>query len=174
MLCTIKMLQPSWVIYIYTCAHAGESTKQVIAHCLPVWGQEHGSVFPEGENTQCGYHQGFSSLMDPLVLKMRRLRLEDSPQDRELLRLTPQLTRGQPRKWPLARQMQDSESPTWGQIKILMDMVTMVTSSLGMTGNPTATLLAPLVIITIQVGVVQGDAYWTFMPNLPMVHAMTW
>jgi hypothetical protein len=24
------------------------------------------------------------------------------------------------------------------------------------------------------VGVVQGDAYWTFMPNLPMVHPITW
>jgi hypothetical protein len=31
-----------------------------------------------------------------------------------------------------------------------------------------------LVIITIQVGVVQGDAYQTFMPNSPMVHPITW
>jgi hypothetical protein len=46
----------------------------------------------------------------------------------------------------------------------------MVTGNLGMAGNPTATLLAMLVIITIQV----GDAYWTFMPNLPMVHPITW
>jgi hypothetical protein len=53
-------------------------------------------------------------------------------------------------------------------------MVTMVTSSLRMAGNHTATLLVALVIITIQVGVVQGDAYWTFMPNLPMVHPITW
>jgi hypothetical protein len=45
---------------------------------------------------------------------------------------------------------------------------------LGMTGNPTATLLVALVIITIQVGVVQGNAYWTFMLNLPMVHPITW
>jgi hypothetical protein len=43
--------------------------------------------------------------MDPLALKMRRLRLEDSPQDREPLRLTPSLIRGQPRKWLLERQM---------------------------------------------------------------------
>jgi hypothetical protein len=50
----------------------------------------------------------------------------------------------------------------------------MVTGNLGMAGNPTATLLVALVIITIQVGVVQGDAYWTFMPNLPMVHPITW
>jgi hypothetical protein len=63
--------------------------------------------------------------MDPLVLKMRRLSLEDSLQDRELLRLTPPFTRGRPRKWLLARQMQDSEPPTWGQIKKRMDMATM-------------------------------------------------
>jgi hypothetical protein len=59
-------------------------------------------------------------------------------------------------------------------MKKLMDMMTMVTSNLGMTGNPTTTLLATLVIITIQVGVVQGDAHWTFMPNLPIVHPTTW
>jgi hypothetical protein len=69
--------------------------------------------------------------------------------------------------------MWDSKPPTWGQIKKLMDMVTMVTSSLGMAGNPMGTLLETLVIITIQVGVAQGDAYWTFLPNLPMVHAIT-
>jgi hypothetical protein len=44
-------------------------------------------------NTQCGYHRGLSSLTDPLVPKIRRLRLEDWPRDRELLRLTPPLTR---------------------------------------------------------------------------------
>jgi hypothetical protein len=33
----------------------------------------------------------------------------------------------------------------------------MVTGNLGMAGNPTATLLAALVIITIQVGAVQGN-----------------
>jgi predicted ABC-type sugar transport system permease subunit len=43
-----------------------------------------------------------------------------------------------------------------------MDIVMMVTGSLGMVGNPTATLLGALVISTIQVGIVQGDAYWTF------------
>jgi hypothetical protein len=43
--------------------------------------------------------------MDPLVLKIRRLSLEDSCRDRDLLRLTPQLTRGQSRKQLLARQM---------------------------------------------------------------------
>jgi hypothetical protein len=31
------------------------------------------------QNTQCGYHGSLSSLMDPLVPKMRRLRLEDAP-----------------------------------------------------------------------------------------------
>jgi hypothetical protein len=51
--------------------------------------------------------------------------------------------------------------------KKLLDMATMVTGSLGMAGNPPATLLAALVIITIQVGVVQGNAYWTFMSNSP-------
>jgi hypothetical protein len=51
-----------------------------------------------------------------------------------------------------------------------IDMVTMVTGSLGMAGNPTAILLAGLVIITIQVDIVQGDAYWTLIPNLPVVH----
>jgi hypothetical protein len=55
-----------------------------------------------------------------------------------------------------------------------MDMAMMITGSPGMAGNPTATLLAILVIITTEVGVVQGDAYWTFMPNLPMVHPITW
>jgi hypothetical protein len=55
-----------------------------------------------------------------------------------------------------------------------MGMMKMVTSSLGMAGNPTVTLLAALVINTIQVGVVQGDAYWTFMPNPLMVHPITW
>jgi hypothetical protein len=78
------------------------------------------------------------------------------------------------KKQPLAKQMQDSEPPMWSQIKKLMDMVMIVTSSLGMSGNPTATLLAALVIITIQVGFVQGNAYWTFMPNPPMVHPITW
>jgi hypothetical protein len=70
--------------------------------------------------------------------------------------------------------MQDGEPPTWGQIKKLMDMVMMVTSNLGMAGNPIATLLAALFIITIQVGVVQGDAYWTFIPSLQTVHPITW
>jgi hypothetical protein len=74
----------------------------------------------------------------------------------------------------LVRQTRDSESPTWGQIEKLMDTAMMVTSSLGMAGNPSATLLAALVIITIQVDVVQGDAYWTFMPNPPVVHPITW
>jgi hypothetical protein len=59
-------------------------------------------------------------------------------------------------------------------MKKLMDMMTMVTSNLGMAGNPTATLLATLIIITIQVGVVQGDAHWTFMPNFLIVHPTTW
>jgi hypothetical protein len=63
------------------------------------------------QNTQCGYHHGLSSLVDPLVPKMR-LRLEDSPRDREPLRLTSPLTRRWPRKGLLARQMQDSEPPT--------------------------------------------------------------
>jgi hypothetical protein len=36
--------------------------------------------FLKMQNTQCGYHCGFSSLMDPLVPKMRRLSLEDSGQ----------------------------------------------------------------------------------------------
>jgi hypothetical protein len=112
--------------------------------------------------------------MDSLVLKIRRLSLEDLSQDRETLRLTLPPTRGQPRKWLLVRQMQDSEPPIWGQIKKLMDMVTMVTGSLGMTGNPTSTLLVALVIITIQVCVVQGDAYWSFMPNPQMVQPITW
>jgi hypothetical protein len=112
--------------------------------------------------------------MDPLVPKMRRLRLEDFLRDREPLRLTPLLTRRQPRQRPLVRKTQDSEPPTWGQNEKLMDMVTMVTGSLGMAGNPTATLLVALVIITIQVGVVQGAAYWTFTPNPPMVHPVTW
>jgi hypothetical protein len=35
-------------------------------------------------------------------------------------------------------------------------------------------LLAALVIITILVSVVQGNAYWTFMPSLPVVHPITW
>jgi hypothetical protein len=67
-----------------------------------------------------------------------------------------------------------NEPPTWGQIKKLMNMAMMVTGSLGMAGDPTATLLAALIIITIQEGAVQGNAYWTFMPNLPMVHPITW
>jgi hypothetical protein len=46
--------------------------------------------------------------MDPLVLKIRRLRLKDSPQDKEPLRLTSPLTRRQIRKQPLVRWMQDS------------------------------------------------------------------
>jgi hypothetical protein len=108
------------------------------------------------------------------VPKKRRLRLKDSPWDKEKLRLTPLLTRGQPRKWPLARQTLNSEPPIWGQIKKLMDMAMMITGSLGMAGNPTATLLVAFVIMTIQVGVVQGDAYWNFMPNLPIVHPITW
>jgi hypothetical protein len=95
----------------------------------------------------------------PLVLKMKRVRLEDLPQDREPLRLTLPSTTGQPRKWLLVRQMWDSEPPTWGQIKKLMDMAATVTSSLGMAENPTATFLAALVIITIQVGVIQGNTY---------------
>jgi hypothetical protein len=130
--------------------------------------------FLKVQNTQCGYHQSLSSLMDPLVPKMRRLRLEDSPWDRELLRLTLPLSRWWSRKWLLVRQTWDSEPPNWSQIKKLMDMVTMVTSSLGMTGNPTATLLAALFIITIQMSVVQGNAYWTLMSSLPMVHPITW
>jgi hypothetical protein len=130
--------------------------------------------FLKVQNTQCGYHHGLSTLMDPLVPKMRRLRLEEMPRDREPLRLIPPSTRGQPRRRLPARQIQNSVPPTWGQIKDLMDMTMMVTGNLGMDGNPTATLLVALVIITIQVGVVQGDAYWTFMPNLPMVHPITW
>jgi hypothetical protein len=70
--------------------------------------------------------------------------------------------------------MQDSEPPTWGQIKKLMDMVTMVTGSLSIAGNPTATFLVALVIITIQVGVFQGDEHWTFMLGPPMIHTIIW
>jgi hypothetical protein len=44
-----------------------------------------------------------------------------------------------------------------------MDMMMMVTSNLGMAGNPSATFLVALVISTIQVGIVQGDVYWNFM-----------
>jgi hypothetical protein len=66
--------------------------------------------------------------------------------------------------------MQGSEPPTWGQIKKLVDMVTIVIGSLGMAGNPTATLLVTSVIITIQVDIVQGEAYWTFMSNSPSYH----
>jgi hypothetical protein len=55
-----------------------------------------------------------------------------------------------------------------------MDMAIIVTGSLEMAGNPTATLLVALVIITIQLGIVQGNAYWTFMPNPPMVHPFSW
>jgi hypothetical protein len=57
-------------------------------------------------------------------------------------------------------------------MKKLMDMTTMVTSNLGMAGNPNpaAMFLAALVIITMQVGVAQNDTYWTFMSNPPMVH----
>jgi hypothetical protein len=40
-----------------------------------------------------------------------------------------------------------------------MDMAMMVTGSLGITGNSTGTLLAALVIISIQVGVAQSNAY---------------
>jgi hypothetical protein len=117
--------------------------------------------FVKVQNTQYGYHRSLSSLMDPLVPKMRRLRLQYSHWDRELLRLIPPLIRGRPRRRPLARKMWP---PTWGQIK---NMMTIVTGNLGMARNPTTTLLAALVIITIQVGVVQGDAYWTFMLSLP-------
>jgi hypothetical protein len=69
--------------------------------------------FLKMHNTKCRYHRSLSSLMDSLVPKMRRPRLEDSPWDREPLRLTPPLTRGWPRKQPLARQTRDSEPPTW-------------------------------------------------------------
>jgi hypothetical protein len=55
-----------------------------------------------------------------------------------------------------------------------MDMAIMVTGSLRMAGNPIGTLLVALVIIIIHVGVVQSDAYWTFMPILPVVHPITW
>jgi hypothetical protein len=44
-------------------------------------------------------------------------------------------------------------------MKTVKDITMTVTSNLGMPGNSTATLLVALVIITIQVGVVQGDAY---------------
>jgi hypothetical protein len=115
-----------------------------------------------------------SSFMDPLVPKMRRLRLEDFPWDMEPLRLIPPLTRGWPRRRPLARQTWNSKPPTWGQIKRPMDMVIMVAHNVGMTGNPVATLLAALVIIIIRVGAVQGDAYWTFMSKPPVVHPVTW
>jgi hypothetical protein len=107
--------------------------------------------------------------MDSLVPKMR-LRLEGSPQDREQLRLTPPPTRGWPRNQPLVRQSPDSKPPTWGQIKKLMAMATMVNSSLGIAGNPAATLLMAFVIITTQLSVAQGDTHWTFMPNSPSCH----
>jgi hypothetical protein len=95
--------------------------------------------FLKMQNTQCGYNRSLSSLMDTLVLKMRKLRLKDLPGYKELLRLTPPLTRGQPRKGMLVRQMQDSKPPTWSQIKKLMDVAMIITSSLGMAGNPTVT-----------------------------------
>jgi hypothetical protein len=50
--------------------------------------------FLKVQNTQYRYHHGLLSLIDSLVLKIRRLRLVNSPQDREPLRLTPPLTRG--------------------------------------------------------------------------------
>jgi hypothetical protein len=67
------------------------------------------------------------------------------------------------------------QTPTiLGQIEKLIVKVMMLTGSLGIAGNPTATLMVALVIITIQVGVVQSDAYWTFKPILPIMHPITW
>jgi hypothetical protein len=114
--------------------------------------------FLKVQNTQHGYHHSLSSFTDSLIPKMRKVRLEDSPWDKEPLKLTPPSTIGWPRKWPMVRQTWDSEPPTWGQIKKQMDMATMITGSLEMAGSPTATLLVVLVIITIQLGVVQGNA----------------
>jgi hypothetical protein len=68
--------------------------------------------FLKMQNIQCRYHHGFSSLMDPLVLQIRRLRLEDSSQDRDPLRLNPPLTKGWLRRWLLVRQTWDNELPT--------------------------------------------------------------
>jgi hypothetical protein len=53
--------------------------------------------FLKMQNTQSGCHCSLSSFMDPLVPKMRRLRLEDSPRDRTLLKLIPPPTRGRSR-----------------------------------------------------------------------------
>jgi hypothetical protein len=114
-----------------------------------MWGQGHVCAFPEDAEHSVWVPFSFSSLIEPLVLKMRRLKLEDSPLGRELLKLTPQPIGWQPRKRLLARQTQNSEPPTWDQIKKLMDIVMTVTGSLGIAGNPTATLLVALVIITI-------------------------
>jgi hypothetical protein len=86
--------------------------------------------FLKMSNTQCGYHHSLSSLMDPLVPKMRRLRLEDLPQNREPLRLIPSPTRGRPRRQLPTRQMWDSEPPTWGKSKKLVTMATIETGNL--------------------------------------------
>jgi hypothetical protein len=57
------------------------------------WCRAEGMIvfFLKVQNTQCVYHHHLSSLM---VLKMRRLRLEDSSRDREPLRLTPHWPEG--------------------------------------------------------------------------------
>jgi hypothetical protein len=68
--------------------------------------------FLKMQDTQYVYYHSLPSLLDPLLPKKRRLRLEDYPRDKEGLRLTLALTRRQSRKWPLVRQIQDSEPPT--------------------------------------------------------------
>jgi hypothetical protein len=118
--------------------------------------------FLKMQNTRCRLPSWFIKPYGPSGPKDEETEMEDFPWDREPLRLIPPPTRGQPRKWLLARQTQNTEPSTWGQIKRLMDMAMMVTGNLGMAGNPTATLPAVLITITIHLGACTGRCILDF------------
>jgi hypothetical protein len=66
-------------------------------------------------------------------------------------------------------------SPTWGQIKCLVDMAKNAIKGWGQEGTP-AVLLAVITIISQQVNAAEAQTlvHWAFVPHPPLLHAVTW
>lgn len=70
--------------------------------------------------------------------------------------------------------MQRAHTQTWGQLKRLILKGEEMVRRQDLTLTPDKLFLVMLAIVAIQVGIVQGEAYWTFHPNPPVLHTVTW
>jgi hypothetical protein len=67
-------------------------------------------------------------------------------------------------------------SPTWGQIKCLVDMAKNAIKGWGLEETPTVLLLAMITIISQEVNSAEAQnlVHWAFVPHPPLPHVVTW